>query len=315
MNTTEEAGGTLEERVVSRLAGMSRAERRVAEYLRNHQQDAVFASADEIGIASGTSDATVVRTAKALGYSGLTELKHLVGQEMIKRPKASERLYNRIEEVGPETSSLLSQLFRETYERLAETERQLSNEDFDRALDILAGARRTLCFGLGPSEGNAHYLALRLSRLGYPASGTGATGFRLADNLLMLTGADAVVLFSPARLLREHEVILSHVQSLGARSILITDSLGPVLGDRVDLVLRAAYSQSGFTGEAFSSMILADALFLGLAARDESGTTTRSDLLIKLRSELINSDSRELVSRALRRPSTKDAQAANRGID
>ena len=91
MNATENSGGTLEERVASRLAGMSRAERRVAEYLRTHQQDAVFASADEIGVASGTSDATVVRTAKALGYSGLTELKQLVGQEMIK-PKPFERL-------------------------------------------------------------------------------------------------------------------------------------------------------------------------------------------------------------------------------
>jgi DNA-binding MurR/RpiR family transcriptional regulator len=218
------------------------------------------------------------------------------------KPKPFERLYHRIGEVGPETSSLMSQLFQETYERLGETERQLSNEDFDRAVGILADARRTLCFGIGPSEGNAHYLALRLSRLGYPATGTGTTGFRLADDLLMLTGSDAVVLFSPARLLREHEVILAHVESVGARSILITDSLAPVLGDRVDLVLRAAYSQSGFVGEAFTSMIVADALCLGLAARDEARTTTRSDLLTRLRSELINSDSRDLVSRAQRRP-------------
>lgn len=302
MNATNDDGGTLEERVAARLAGMSRAERRVAEYLRTHQQDAVFASADEIGVASGTSDATVVRTAKALGYSGLTELKQRVGQEMIKKPQPFERLYNRIEEVGPETSSLLGQLFRETYERLGETERQLTNDDFVRALDILAAAGRTLCFGLGPSEGNAHYLALRLSRLGYPATATGATGFRLADDLLMLTKSDAVVLFSPARLLREHEVILSRVESVGARAILITDSLGSVLGDRVDLVLQAAYSQSGFIGEAFTSMIIADALFLGLAARDEQRTTSRSDLLTRLRSDLISSDSRDLVRRSQRRP-------------
>jgi DNA-binding MurR/RpiR family transcriptional regulator len=302
MNATNESGATLEERVVSRLATMSRAERQVAEYLRNHQQDAVFASADEIGAASGTSDATVVRTAKALGYSGLTELKQLVGQEMLKKPKPSERLYQGIEEVGARPSSLLDRLFRETYERLGETERQLSNEDFVQALDILAGAHRTLCFGIGPSEGNAHYLALRLARLGYPATGTGATGFRLADDLLMLTGSDAVVMFSPARLLREHEVILSRVESVGAKSILITDSLAPLLGDRVDLVLQAAYSQSGFVGEAFTSMIIADALFLGLAARDEGLTTSRSDLLTNLRSELIKSDSRDLVSRSKRRP-------------
>jgi RpiR-like protein len=41
-----------------------RAERTVAEYLRMHGREAIFSSAEQIAEATGTSDATVVRTAK-----------------------------------------------------------------------------------------------------------------------------------------------------------------------------------------------------------------------------------------------------------
>jgi DNA-binding MurR/RpiR family transcriptional regulator len=294
---------TLESRISTRLAKMAPAERRVAEYLRNHQEDAVFASAEEIGAAAGVSDATVVRTAKTLGYAGMVELKFLIGQEMLSRAQPLQRLQSRIEEVGRDNSALWEQLFREAHDRLRETERQMSIADFDAALDLIEGARSLLCFGVGPSEANASYFALLLRRRGKPARSTGATGFRLADDLLTLGPGDVVVMFSPARQFREHEVILARAREVDARVILVTDSLEPVLGDRVDVVLRAVYSVSGFSGEILSSLVLTDALLLALAARDKARAAAFSEKLTELRSSLINADSRNLVRRTRRRTS------------
>ena len=293
---------TLESRVSTRLAKMAPAERRVAEYLRNHQEEAVFASAEEIGAAAGVSDATVVRTAKTLGYAGMVELKVSMGQEMLSQSKPQQRLQSHIDEVGGDASALWQQLFREAHERLRETERQMSVPDLEAALDIIIEAPRVLCFGIGPSESTARYLALLLARRGKPAWATGATGWRLADDLLALGPADAAILFSPARLLREHDVILTRAHEVGARVILITDSLEPVLGDRADVVLRAVYSVSGFTGETLSSQLLADGLLLALAARDRTRAAAYSEKLTALRSSLIESDSRNLIRRT-RRPS------------
>lgn len=293
---------TLESRISTRLAKMAPAERRVAEYLRTHQEQAVFASAEEIGAAAGVSDATVVRTAKTLGYSGMVELKFSIGQETLARAKPMQRMHSRIEEVGADAPALWQQLFREAHDRLRETERNVTEGEFTAALDLVRGARSVLCFGIGPSESVARYLALLLARRGKPARATGATGFRLADDLLNLEPGDVVILFSPARLLRELEVILNRADEVDARVILVTDSLEPVLGSRVDLVLRAVYSVSGFTGETFSSMVLADALLLALAAGEHERTTARSEKLTELRSSLIGSDSRNLVRRTRRRP-------------
>lgn len=304
--TTEDPGSEVEatqllqDRITARLASLTRAERRVAEYLRNHGEDAIFATAEQIGAAAGTSDATVVRTVKRLGYAGLLELKYAIGQHVINGTKPSVRLRHRIEQAG-ESSSLLGHVFAEATERLTETLRQLSEEDFEAAVDLLAGARSVLCFGVGPSESVARYLALRLGRLGREARSTGATGFRLADDLLPLAAGDVVVLYSPSRLLPEITVLLDHASTVGAKVVLVTDSLGSLLGHRVAVVLPAVHSPSGFTGEGLSSQVITDALVLGVAARDERRSTATSELLTSLRSRLTDKDTRDYVSRSDRR--------------
>jgi DNA-binding MurR/RpiR family transcriptional regulator len=73
--TTGQQSSTLQERVAARFDSLTATERRVARYLADHPQEAAFASAEELGRATGTSDASVVRTAKALGFDGLPGLK------------------------------------------------------------------------------------------------------------------------------------------------------------------------------------------------------------------------------------------------
>jgi DNA-binding MurR/RpiR family transcriptional regulator len=309
MNTTNNDDGTsLQARISARLATMTRAERRVAEYLRNHSEDVVFATAEQIGAASQTSDATVVRTAKRLGYSGLIELKYSLGRQAISATKPVVRMHNRIEQAGGETASLLEQVFVEATERLAETLRIMPVTQYQEAVALLAGAGTVVGFGIGPSELNAQYLALRLRRIGRSARATGATGFRLADDLLALTAGDVVVLYTPGRLLADTSVLLDHVVRVGARAILITDSLGPILRDRVDVILPSVYSPSGFSGEGLSAQVLTDALVLGVAAQDFGGAAATAELLAGLRSELTDGDSTDYVRRRDRRPAEPDTK-------
>lgn len=296
--TPADGGDSLTERITGRLAGMSRAERAVAEYLRHHAREAIFATAEQIGSATGTSDATVVRTAKTLGYSGLADMRqHLARQVVTETSPSIELRHRQIGEPTGEPTTVLARVFTEATERLAETWRLVSEEDFEKAVDLLAGAREVLAFGIGPSSFLAGYVALRLGRMGRRARASGATGFRLADDLLGLGEGDVVVLFLPSRLLGDIEVLLDRTREVGAHTLLITDSLAPVFGDRVAVALQATHSPSNFTGEMLSAEVLADALLLGLASRDEDHANQTSELLTTLRSRLIQGDSRDYVPR------------------
>jgi DNA-binding MurR/RpiR family transcriptional regulator len=287
-NGSAPAGASLRERIAARIGGMSRAERRVAEYLRDNAEHVIFATAEQIGAASDTSDATVVRTAKTLGYSGLLELKYSLGQQVLNATKPSIRLRNRIMQAGTETQSMLAHVFGEASERLAETRRLLDPAEFERTVDAFANAREILAIGYGPSEWVARYLVLRLNRLGRRARATGMTGFRLADDLMPLTSDDLVAIFLPGRHLREIDTVLAHTSGLGARSVLFSYLLRQEFGDRVDIVLPAIHSASGFSGETLSSQVLTDAILLGVAARDRDRATNSSELLNQLRRPLMN---------------------------
>jgi DNA-binding MurR/RpiR family transcriptional regulator len=74
--------------------------------------------------------------------------------------------------------------------------------------------------------------------------------------------------------------------------VLITDSLGPVFADRVDVVLPSVHVSRAITGETLTSQVLTDALLLGLTARDQPRATSRSELLTELRSELSHTGNR-----------------------
>lgn len=283
------------------LAELSPAERRVAEYLRDHVLEIVFATADEIGAATDTSDATVIRTAKTLGYSGLPELKREAGKRALGGVRPSARLRSRIDKAGHETSTLLDHVFAEATERLGETRRLITEEDFVAAVELLMSAREVVSFGLGPSELSAQYLTLRLRRLGRQARQITATGFRLADDLLGLRESDVVVLYVPGRLINDVFVVLDHAQAVGAPVILFSDALLPVLADRVTLTLAAVHSGSGFTGEGLSALLLTDCLALGIAARGRDHATATSELLNSLRNALTQPTQHQAPARRPRR--------------
>lgn len=293
----------LRDRVIRKLAELSPAERRVAEYLREHGHEIIFATADEIGAATDTSDATVIRTAKALGYSGLPELKREAGQRALGRLRPSARLRSRIDKASQETTSLLDHVFAEATERLGETRRLITEDDFVAAVDLLTRAREVVSFGLGPSELGAQYLTLRLRRLGRQARQITATGFRLADDLLGLRKSDVVVLYVPGRLINDVHVLLDHAQAVQAPVLLFSDALLPVLADRVTLTLTAVHSGSGFTGEGLSALLLTDCLTLGVAATQRDQATTTSELLNSLRIALTQPEPRTRTTRRPRRSS------------
>lgn len=267
----------------ARAARLTAAERKVVDYLRTRAAEAIFATAEQIAGAAGTSDATVVRTARALGYSGLAELRRSLAEPVVGRTGPGAHA---TELAGDDTATLLDRAFGEVGDRLARTRAAIDVAEFERAVTLLGEADDVLAYGVGPSEQVARMLAQRLSRIGRRARASGATGFRLADALVTLRPASLVVLLLPSRPTVEARVIVEHARETGARTVLVTDSLGVELGDRVDVVLPAVAASGELTAEAATSAMVTDALVLAHAARHRDQAVEASVRLNRLRSAL-----------------------------
>jgi DNA-binding MurR/RpiR family transcriptional regulator len=290
VTATEPKPPTLQERVAARIGELTATERRIAEYLSSHPQEAAFSSAEELGRATGTSDASVVRTAKALGFDGLPGLKRSLQGHLQALLTPASRLSNSLQAIGEGPEAVLSATLRDHIERLQASERTLDPAQFRRAVELIHGARETMICGFAGLDGVSEYTATHLTRIGHRARAASDTGYRLADRLLLLGPEDVAIMMAHNRIIRENRVVLNHCARVGVPVVLLTDTLGEALRDEVAVVLSAPMSRPGtFTGQA-TVLILLEALTIAVAAQDRDRSLDTTTQMNQLREEL-NGDS------------------------
>ena len=272
--------------VSARLASLAPAEQQVVRFVLANPSEVLFLTAGELGDAAGTSDATVVRTAKTLGYSGLPELRRHLGQSLTRQTAPSQRLGVALERVGGAHHRSIDQAVTESMEQIQELYRRLQPADLEVAVSALLRARQVFTWGLGTSALAAEYAATRLTRRGLLVRHCADTGFRLADALLPLTGADAVLAYLPGNLNRDAEALFSHAERVGADVVLVTSSLSTRLSERVLVSLPAPMSDTKVTGEILTASIVTDILVTAIAGRTLERSTATAELLTRLRGEL-----------------------------
>jgi DNA-binding MurR/RpiR family transcriptional regulator len=277
---------TLRERVAARADSLTATELRVARYFAEHPQEVAFASAEELGRATQTSDASVVRTAKALGFDGLPGLKRLLQAHLETLLTPANRLHNSLDAITDGPEGVLAATLAERIDLLTQAQRTVRADAFAEAVTLLAGARETLVCGMAGLSGVAEYFALRLTRIGRRARTGSDTGFRLADSLLPLGPDDIVIAIAHNRLMHEIDVALEHANRVGAGVILLTDSLGEMLRDRVSVVLSAPIGRPAmFSGQATTLAVL-EALVLAVADVDRERSLAAITEMNRLREEL-----------------------------
>ena len=278
------ANARLHERVAAKVSELTSTERRVAEYMAQNPDVVATGSASDLARATGTSDATVVRTARSLGYAGLPELRREVIDTVIGRRDPARVLGHRLGRLA-ENGNDLDRVIADSVAMLQELRVRIDPEQWAAAVEALSGASEVFSYGIGPAGCVAEYLTIMLNRIGVSSRSSTVTGFRLADDLLGITPGDTVVVFAPLRRFREVDVVLRHANSVDAKTIVATEALGLALADQSDTVLATPQTSTNTASETFASFLLAHALVLSVAARRD-GSVATMQLLNELRSEV-----------------------------
>jgi DNA-binding MurR/RpiR family transcriptional regulator len=279
---------SLASRVNREWTRLSKTERVVARYLvAVPPQQIMLATAGDIGRKTSTSDATVVRAARRLGYAGLPDLKNALGNQLgtVGPPQISSRL--QLSQTSDDLSTASASVVRDAVERITAFGRTVDLAEVGKALHFIVPATEVFCYGWGTNELSARYLSLKLNRIGKPSTASGATGFRLADDLLGISSGHAVVIFAPGRVIPELRVLISHAKATGAGVVLVTEKMDEEITDAADVVLHDEGSPGGLTAEPLCAMLLADMLVLGTMAVNKDPAVDRYELLTRLRKEML----------------------------
>jgi DNA-binding MurR/RpiR family transcriptional regulator len=285
VNTTT-AAATLDERIAAARSTLSPAEDKVADFLAQHREEVVFLSAMEIAGRLDTSDATVIRAAQSLGYSGLNDLKTELRDALRTRATPTLRLGRSLEDLGEHPTAVLDHVLATEMQLLQDARDTLRVQDFDRALDLLAGAQRVVIQGLGPNAPLGEYFAARLRRMRRAAVAVGARGQGLADALIDMRKGDVIVVLAYDQANPESILTLDRARKLKLPSILVTDTLGLALIGQFTVALSARRAGGGMFHLSAITVVVLDALLFGLAGRDRAGALDAAEELQEIRARI-----------------------------
>ncbi|GEB49262.1 MULTISPECIES: MurR/RpiR family transcriptional regulator [Streptomyces] len=288
MDNVNTSSDTLAERI-RRAGPLASGERAVAAYLQRHPEEAAVSSAAKLGKATGTSDATVIRTARKLGFAGLGDLKRSLVQHLARRRDPAQVLDDRVQRLHP-AHAALQPVIDAGRALLGDVPALVDSTAWTRAVDVLNEAEHVWAYGIGPGAALADQFALSLRRAGKASDAWTATGFRLADDLLRLQPAHAVVVIAPLRLFREIGIVLDHAHRTGAHSVLLTEATDEAKDTRAGTVLPLPDSTEGAANELLAPLALLHALVLQLVTAQHASAVDHYQRLNTLRTEITGTE-------------------------
>jgi len=264
---------------------LTKSEKRIAGYLRRNQDEAAFLAAGDLADRLGLSEATVVRFARTLGYASYPAMRAVLQENFRKRVTHSVRLRGRLDELR-EAGDIFEKVTTTEIDYLTQALQTVDRDALRRTAAAIMERERIFVLGQGPSASLVHLLQLRLTRFGKQVIPLTATGRETLEPLLLMTERDllfAIGFFDVNPML---QIALDHAAEKKCPVVLLTDTLGAVVGDKADIVLAAKRGPVSAFHSLTVPMTIINTLLLEIASEHLTPVTAHLDKLDRLRDRL-----------------------------
>ncbi|MFG3124386.1 MurR/RpiR family transcriptional regulator [Streptomyces sp. NPDC048201] len=264
-------GGSLAAKVRTLTPSMTRSMQRVAEAVAGDPAGCAALTVTGLAELTGTSEATVVRTARILGYPGYRDLRLALAGLAARQESGSAPAITTDIAVDDPLSEVVTKLAYEEQQTLADTAAGLDTAQLGAAVTALAAARRADVYGIGASGLVAQDLTQKLLRIGLVAHAPGDPHLAVTNAVQLRTGDVAIAVTHSGSTGDVIEPLRTAFER-GATTIAITGRPDSPVTQYADHVLTTATSrESELRPAAMSSrtgqLLVVDCLFVGVAQR------------------------------------------------
>ena len=191
--------GALAAKVRTLAPSMTRSMQRVAEAVAGDPAGCSHLTVTALAVRTGTSEATVVRTARLLGYPGYRDLRLALAALAAHQATGAAPAVTADIAVDDPLADVVTKLALEEQQTLADTASQLDMVQLEAAVSALAAARRIDVYGIAASGLVAQDLAQKLLRIGLIAHAH-ADPHLAVTNAVQLRPGDVALGHHPLRL-------------------------------------------------------------------------------------------------------------------
>ncbi len=242
---------------------MSKSEKRIVDYILLNEKTIMTQTISDLALSTKTSEITISRFCKKLGFSGLQSLKIALASE----------IYSQTELVSQEINSsdsykiIAEKLFSSITDGLQDTLKLLDFSQIEKAVNLIANARQIQVYGFGNSYTVCKDIETRFMRFGIPIKSYCDLHMQVTA-ASFLTEKDVVIIVSHTGtnidVLQSAEI--AHKNNVPI--IAITSYMNSPLCRIADVVLHGMGREIAYKSEAVASrlihMAIADILYMGV---------------------------------------------------
>ncbi|QUJ69548.1 MurR/RpiR family transcriptional regulator (plasmid) [Photobacterium sp. GJ3] len=248
------------------MEGYSPKLKTVADFIVSHADSAQYLTITELARDTMTSEATVIRLCRDLGFKGYSDFRMALAIE-ISQPKSTKT-----SDVPKEDGDRIDEATQSAMTSLQDTGALIDRKQIDRICQLIHQAENIHCVGVGASSIVGRYLSFRLTRIGKRSTmfeDTHIAAMRAIKSkpsdlwfAISSSGSTKDVVYAASRAKKQQSPVVS-----------LTNIRHSPLSVTSDEVLVAARPEGPLTGGAFASkvsaLLLVDILINQLVAEYE----------------------------------------------
>ena len=249
-------------------AGFSKNQRKLAKFITESYDKAVFMTACQLGSTTGVSESTVVRFAVELGYEGYPEMQKALQEMVVNRLTTIQRIEVTKNRFG--NQDILTKVLQADSSRVRHTLETVDREEFQAAVDAILRAKRIYIMGVRSASTLANFLGYYLNYMFRNVHIVTASGqSEMFEQIVGINSDDVMIAFSFPRYSTSTAKGAMYCRSTGATVIGMTDSKASPLAQNCDHMLMVKSDMVSLVDSLVAPLSVTNALIVSLAASRE----------------------------------------------
>ena len=281
METAENTTNELILRIEEKYAKMSKGQRRLADYVCQNYDKAVFLTAAKLGETVGVSESTVVRFAIQLGYKGYPGFQKALEELVRNKLNSIQRMevtYGRISQ-----SEILETVLHSDIEKIKQTLSVIDHKAFNMAIDTILGAERIYVIGIRSCAPLASFLGFYLNLICENVT-TVATNSssEIFEQLIRINEHDVIIGISFPRYSMRALKALEFACNRKAKVITLTDSIHSPMNLYSSCSLIARSDMASIVDSLVAPLSVINALVVALCMKKQKEVVSTLETLEQL---------------------------------
>ena len=268
----------LSNRINEKYSSLSKGQKRLAAYIIDNYDKAVFLTAAKLGDIVGVSESTVVRFATHLGYKGYPEFQKAL-EEMVRNKLNSiqrmEVTYGRISQ-----SQILETVLTADIEKIKNTLENIDQTAFELAVDTILNARNIYIVGIRSCAPLASFMAFYFNLMfeNVHLLHTNSSS-ELFEQMVRISGEDVIIGISFPRYSMRTLKAMEFANNRSAKVITLTDSVHSPMNLYSSCNLIAKSDMASIVDSLVAPLSVINALIVALCMKKQPEVARTLEML------------------------------------